>query len=307
MHMQFLLGNVRIALDHSDGDITFISHAHSDHLNGVHRKKQVIASKETLDLADLDAEIILPNNIRLLDSGHILGSKQLLVDSNGKRMVYTGDIRTRKSILFKPAEISECDKLIIDATYADPNYKFPNGEEIYTSLARWVKENDDKNLIIGCYDLGKAQELIRILNQYASITPVVNENVERFCHIYGNFGIKLERHVIGSREAEEIMKRRFVALVSMKHAKRYFAKKLSEAFGRKTLCAVATGWALHYHYDVDNAFPLSDHADFYDLKEYIEQTSAKEIEFHSGDGSAILKACDLEKTDSKNNRRFIST
>ena len=99
----------------------------------------------------------------------------------------------------------------------------------------------------------------------------------------------LDRLVVGSEEAEEEMSRRFVAIVPMGKAKRYFAARLEQAFERQTLCAVATGWALHYQFNADAAFPLSDHADFNDLVHYIEQSGAKEVEFFCGDGSHVLK------------------
>ncbi len=293
--MYFLSGTIRIGLDNGEGDLPFLSHAHSDHLSGLSRKKSIIASKETLELAELNANIELPQNIKLLDSGHILGSKQLFLEECGKSMVYTGDLRTRDSILFKGAEIKACDRIIIDATYADPFYKFPPYFEVYEELSKWVRENQNKNMIIGCYDLGKAQELIRILNEYVGVAPIVNEKTERFSKVYEKFGIKLDRLVVGSEEAEEQMKKGFVALLSMRHAKRYFAHRLAEAFERETLSAVATGWVMRYRYDTDKAFPLSDHADFYDIKNYIEQTGANDVEFHSGDGSAVLKACGLRE------------
>ena len=115
----------------------------------------------------------------------------------------------------------------------------------------------------------------------------INESISS---VYEKFGIKLDRLVIGSDEAEEVMNRRFVALVPMRHAKRYFAYKLAEAFGKPTLCAAISGWALTRRYDAVASFPLSDHADFHDLREYIVQSGAKEIEFFCGDGKRLLES-----------------
>lgn len=293
--MYFPSCGMQIGLDNGQGDLSFISHAHSDHLSGANKNKRLIASEETLALAELKVKSELPQNVKLLDSGHILGAKQLFVEEDGKCMVYTGDLRTKDSLLFKGAEVNECDSAILDATYADPFYNFPPYFEVYDEIARWVKKNQNSNLIIGCYDLGKSQEIIRILNEYLGITPIVNEKTGRFSAVYEKFGVKLNRIAVGSEEAKIEMRKGFVALVSMRHAKRYFARRLADAFERETLCAVATGWSLRYRYDVDKAFPLSDHADFQDIKRYIEQTGAKEVEFHSGDGTAILKACGLGK------------
>lgn len=277
-----------IALDHSDGDVSFVSHAHSDHLNGTKKKERLIASEETIALGGLSGKNEKIKGVKLLEAGHILGSRQLIVENDGERILYTGDIRTRPSILFKGAEIPECDRLIIESTYGNPRFRFPDYYSVYSQMEKWINGNSDCNILIGGYALGKAQELIKILNSFG-IAPVVDRNIERFNSIYESFGIKLERAVVGSEEAEEAMKRPFVGIVEMKRAKRYFAKRLEEAFGRKTLVAVATGWALHYRFDADAAFVLSDHADFYDLLGFIKGTGAKEIEFVHGDGAALQK------------------
>ncbi len=277
-----------IALDHSDGDISFISHAHSDHLNGARKKGRIIASEETIALGNLQDQNAKLQNAKLLEAGHILGSRQLLVESDGKKIIYTGDIRTRPSILFKEAWVEECDRLIIESTYGDPQFRFPDYYEIYSQMEKWVGANQGCNILIGGYALGKAQEIIKILNSFG-VAPVVDKNIERFNSIYEKFGVKLERAAVGSEEAEEAMSHSFVGVVEMKRAKRYFAHKLGEAFGRKTLVAVATGWALHCKFDADAAFVLSDHADFYDLLDFIKGTNAKEIEFVHGDGSHLEK------------------
>lgn len=286
--MYLLSCGVRIALDNDNGDVSFISHAHSDHLRGVRKKEMVLTSEETFALANIKGVRTEVDGARLVEAGHILGSKQLVIDGDGERAVYTGDVRIKESILFKGAEIVECDHLIIDGTYYDPAYRFPPYESVYEEIGRFVKTNERHNILIGCYDLGKAQEMIAIMNEFAGIAPIVNKRTEQFCSVYERFGIKLDRIEVGSEEAEETMQRPFVALVPMKYAKRYFARRLSEAFERKTLCAVTTGWALRYRYDVDAAFILSDHADFYDLNAYIEQSGAQKVELFDSNGKYLL-------------------
>lgn len=277
-----------IALDHSDGDISFVSHAHGDHISGVKKKERILASEETIALGSLSGKNTPIKGAKLLEAGHILGSKQLFLESDGKSIVYTGDLRIRPSILFKGAETRECDKLIIESTYGDPRFRFPEYFEIYEQISKWVKGNPGCNLLIGGYALGKSQELIKILNSFG-VCPVVDKNIERFNSIYSDFGVHLDRAVVGTDAAEELMKKPFVGVVEMKRAKRYFAKKLEQAFERKTLVAVATGWASHFSYDTDAAFLLSDHADFYDLLGYIEAVNPKEIEFVHGDGAHLKK------------------
>lgn len=288
--MQIQVGDYTIALDNNHGDHSFLSHAHSDHINGIRRREKIIASNITIELANLNSKQFLLPNTRLLEAGHILGARQLFIEGDGESIVYTGDFNVRSSLVTKGAEIKDCDRLIMESTYADPKYKFPDYPEVCDMISKWTKEHSDANIIIGAYELGKAQEIIKILNEYCSITPIVTENIDYFCSVYEKYGVKLDRVIVGTDEAEEIMKDRFVALLPMRKAKKYFARRLEEAFNKKTLVANVTGWALHYKFNVDASFPLSDHSDFYDLKYYIEQTGAKKVEFFEGDGSKLLGA-----------------
>jgi putative mRNA 3-end processing factor len=282
---------ITIALDNPNGDISFLSHAHKDHSSGMKKQKKIIASAETLELAGLESTLSVHDDCKLLNAGHILGSRQLQIEEDGKSTVYTGDFSIKENIFGHKAEIPKCDKLIMEATYgSDPIYKFPDHESVYSQIDSFIRSNDSSNIIFGVYEIGKAQEMIKILNERCGVTPVVTKNIESISSVYQKFGIKLDRLVIGSEEAEEVMNRRFVALVPMRHAKRYFAYKLAEAFGKPTLCAAISGWALTRRYDADISFPLSDHADFHDLREYIIQSGAKEIEFFCGDGKRLLES-----------------
>lgn len=287
--MRIPCGTLSIGLDSPDGDIPFLSHAHSDHTSGLKRRQRMVSSPETLDLAGIGAELAAIPEAKLIDAGHILGARQLVAGHDGGRTAYTGDFSAKPNIFGWKADIPQCDRLIMDATYGDPAYVFPQLEDTYAQISGWLKENDSCNIIIGCYELGKSQEMVKILNE-SGIAPVVTEKTEAFCSVYGKYGIKLDRAVVGSEEAEEAMSRRFVAIVPMWKARRYFARRLSEAFGRDTLCAVATGWALHYRFNADIAFPLSDHADFRDLVWFVEQTGAKEVEAFCGDCSRVIAA-----------------
>ncbi len=287
--MQVPCKGISIGLDSPAGDLPFLSHAHADHTSGLRRKPEMISSPETLELAKMKAKRVSADGAKMIDAGHILGSRQLVVDGDGEKIVYTGDISLKPNILGFAAEIPQCDKLIMEATYGDPSYVFPEYGSVVDSVFRWVKENDSRNIILGAYNLGKAQEIVKMLNE-CGIAPVITDKAEHFCSIYDKYGVHLDRVMVGTDEAEEIMSKRFVAVVPMNKAKRYFAHRMAEAFERDTVCAVATGWALHYRFNVDAAFPLSDHADFNDLVHFVEQSEAKDIEFFCGDGSRVLSA-----------------
>jgi putative mRNA 3-end processing factor len=198
---------------------------------------------------------------------------------NGCCFAYTGDFKTGDGITTKGAEQAQCDTLLMESTYGKPQYVFPTRDDVHGSIAGWVSENyaAGRIVLLGGYALGKAQELVALLNEYCGIAPLVGERIERGCCVYGRFGVHLERIALGSSEADEALKRNFVAVVPQHLANTTLAQKLGEAHGREVLCATASGWALGGCAGAHRAFPLSDHADFSELLQYAEQSGAKRV------------------------------
>ena len=123
------VGETRVSLDRREqvSDFDFISHAHSDHVGAAKSSKSVISSDQTGQLVECAYgvkanRVSLPENMTLLEAGHMLGSKQLYVEDRktGTRIIYTGDFTTAPSKTAKPIEITGCDHLIIDSTYYGP-------------------------------------------------------------------------------------------------------------------------------------------------------------------------------------------
>ena len=90
------------------------------------------------------------------------------------------------------------------------------------------------------YALGKSQELIKFLNDYCQITPVVNPSISLVNKVYEKHGVKL--NYVDSQEDQTALSKQFVAVLPM-HQVNYGLKQLLESqYSRKTATAVATGW-----------------------------------------------------------------
>src|SRR4051794_25029293 len=91
-------------------ELSFVSHAHSDHIA---RHERVIATSATLKLmthrlGELSSALPVPYNrpfelgplhVELLPAGHILGSAQIRVTcADGHRVVYSGDINLERGL-----------------------------------------------------------------------------------------------------------------------------------------------------------------------------------------------------------------
>ncbi|HLC48098.1 MAG TPA: MBL fold metallo-hydrolase RNA specificity domain-containing protein [Candidatus Norongarragalinales archaeon] len=271
------------------GELVFISHAHSDHSAGIKTSRRIIASEETVDLlhsrnyADAVATRSklarnLPFKYELLDAGHVLGSKQLYLSDNFS-FIYTGDFKTRDSLTNRGAEIRSADLLMMETTYGLPFYNFPPLEQVYTQMAHWVNQQLIKgsSVIIGGYSLGKAQEIIKVLNDYCQISPVVSSEIHRISQVYRKYGTSLQMVNETSQDAKEILGTQFVAVVPHHFANFNYARRLSEFYATDVRSAVCTGWALDGNRSVDAAFCLSDHCDFNELIWYAEQVAPRRI------------------------------
>ncbi|MGC8648990.1 MAG: hypothetical protein ACP5UN_02105 [Candidatus Micrarchaeia archaeon] len=267
-----------------NSNIDFISHAHSDHLSALKKSKSIIASNETIDLINTITNknftsIEIPKWIKLLDAGHILGSKQLVIynEEEGKKIIYSGDYNMQKSLMCNPIEIEHADILIIDSTYYDPLIKFDNRLEVINKIKAWVKNNIKDNIIIfSAYALGKAQELIKILNE-EDITPVVSKKICKINEVYKNHNFKLDYLSFYSDEFNSnIINDTFVGIVDNRSL--FSLKQILKKFYKKNiLTAAATGFAKLIKFNTDMQFPLSDHADFWQAIEYINLVNPKKI------------------------------
>ncbi len=301
----------RLALDRKekDSDLDFVSHAHSDHVSAAKSAKKIIASDETVQLLqavrDIDTtgriQSELPQGVQLIDANHILGSKQIVIndEQNGIRLVYTGDYQMQESRASRRTETVSADIAIVDSTYPSPSVRFDERNAVENDIQHWTSSTLKTGIVLfGTYALGKAQELIMLLNE-AGISPVVSKKISVVNSVYANNGIKLDYvSAYGDTDADNVFRGNFVGVVE-NSALDALSVSLTNFYNRKVFTAVATGMSKIYRFRTDAQFALSDHADFSQCKEYLDATAAKKV-FTYGPNSAIL-AQNL-KTDGYNAR-----
>ena len=285
--MSIGIDNYNISLDLSNtiANLSFVSHAHTDHTGRAKNGASILASEETKALIEARKKVSvklieMPANIELLDAGHILGSKQLFIDSAefGYSVVYTGDYQMQPTPTAKKIEVKRADVAIVDSTYADPEIVFDDREEVVDAIQYYVKKKMENGIVIfGAYSLGKAQELVKIMNDIG-ITPAVSKGVSKLNRVYGEFGVNLGYVSTYGQQAsfEATVKENFVGIVETQRL-RELGSKLSSVYNKRVYTAVATGWAKNFKFDTDVQFPLSDHADFRQALEYLQAAAPKVV------------------------------
>ena len=186
-----------------DIDAIIITHAHLDHSGNVPSlfvsgNTDVYATPPTFDLSKLLIEDMLKieknshpfdlpevNNMmknakeigfkqkitkgnatfELRESGHVIGGGTVLVESEGKRMFYTGDIKTNGSRMLREMDldIGEIDLLITESTYAKTEQK-PR-QESEKELIDFANEIMDRKgiLFIPSFSVERSQEIACVL------------------------------------------------------------------------------------------------------------------------------------------------
>jgi putative mRNA 3-end processing factor len=99
------------------------------------------------------------------ESGHVIGGSTVLVESEGKRLFYTGDIKTNGSRMLREMDmdVGEIDMLITESTYAKTEQK-PRIES-ETELIEFANEVMDRKgiLFIPSFSVERSQEIACIL------------------------------------------------------------------------------------------------------------------------------------------------
>ena len=107
-------------------------------------------------------------DITLHQSGHVIGGASIMMEYQGKRIFYTGDINTRGSKLLRPADLDlpNIDLLIIESTYSQTE-QMPR-EESERRLLDFAYEVVDRGgtLFIPAFSVERAQEIACVLKTH---------------------------------------------------------------------------------------------------------------------------------------------
>ncbi|HEY4639403.1 MAG TPA: ATP-dependent DNA ligase, partial [Candidatus Udaeobacter sp.] len=212
-------------------------------------------------------------DVMLLPAGHIFGSAQCLVFAGEETLLYTGDFKLRPGKSAEQAEWRHADTLVMETTFGVPRYRFPPTKEVVDRMVAFCSETIDAGevpVLLG-YSLGKAQEILCAL-EGAGLTPMLHGSVFQMTRIYEQLGQSFCKYVRYNRN--DVAGKVLICPPSVNRS------IMLENIPRKRV-ALISGWAVDpqavYRYQVDAAFPMSDHADYDDLLRYVELVQPRRV------------------------------
>lgn len=108
-------------------------------------------------------------------AGHVLGAAMFLIEIDGIKILYTGDYSREEDRHLKPAEVPDCevDVLIVESTYGVQKHESrERREHLFTKYVTEIVTRGGKCLM-PVFALGRAQELLLILNEYWAANPTL--------------------------------------------------------------------------------------------------------------------------------------
>ena len=264
-------------------DLVFVSHAHGGTIG---KNRRILATDKTIRIVTrksgkIDALTspykrgftIGPLRLEMHPAGHVLGSAQLLVERNERRLVFAPDVCIRKSATVERAAPIPCDALALPPTYGHPMFRFPPRDEVMRDIESFIDRcfEDHATPVLIAGVIGAAQELMRRLGD-DGYRMRVHGSIYDVAKIYRNLGVTLNgaRRFAGPPAREEVV---IFPPILKRHAS---IRKL-----RKFRTAIVSGRALEpgfkFKQRVDEVFPFSDTADHSELHDFVDATGASEV------------------------------
>jgi Cft2 family RNA processing exonuclease len=161
----------------------------------------------------------------------------------------------------------------MECTFGLPHYVFPPRDQIVERLVNFIQKTllEGMTPVVLGYTLGKGQEALKIVGD-AGYEAVVYESIYQIAKIYEKLGVGF-----GPYEKFSGKELKGKVVVAPTHMKR---QRLKADLGRFR-SVYLTGWGLdpgrRFALGVDLVLPLSDHADFNELVEYVKQVNPSKI------------------------------
>ena len=267
-----------------------ITHAHADHARGGSTTYYVAERGKRLLKHRLGAKIeaqafpygeafqLGEVKLSFHSAGHILGSSQVRVDDGQQVWVASGDYKRTADPSCDPFEVVPCDTFITEATFGFPVYRWKSGAETAKEVYQWWQEckAEAKTAVLFCYALGKAQRLLAELKALTDEPVYLHGATYPLTQLYSEEGIAMLPY---QRVSEMPKDHSFAGDLVLAPPSAHRSPWM------KRFKAVSTGFASGWmavrgnrrRRGYERGFVLSDHADWKELIQTIEETQAKQI------------------------------
>ena len=225
--------------------------------------------------------------ISLYPAGHILGSAQAKLEYGDTSIVFSGDYKRAADPTCPPFEPVHCDVFVTEATFALPVFIHPPIKGEIAKLLRSLEQFPERCHLVGVYALGKCQRLIcELRNAGYHDTIYLHGAMVKLCNVYQAHGVDLgETEQVTVENAKTLTGK--IVLAPPSAVDDRWSRKLPEV-----LTSAASGWmrvrARAKQKGVELPLIVSDHADWNELVQTLEDVGASEVWVTHGREDALV-------------------
>jgi putative mRNA 3-end processing factor len=219
----------------------------------------------------------------------VLGSAQIVMEHQGSRAVVSGDYKRAPDPTCAPFEPVPCDVFVTEATFGLPVFTHPPALHEAAKLLESLQLFPERTHVVGAYALGKTQRVIALLRQLGWDAPIfLHGALMPLCQVYETFGVPLGDLRLATVADRASLAGQIVLAPPSAIADRW-ARRLTEP-----VTALASGWMRVRQRaragGIELPLVISDHADWPELLQTIEDVAAPEIWVTHGNEEALIHA-----------------
>ena len=265
--------------------LSFVSSANIDRLP---KSTKIIATPQTVKLlgGKIKGSAVLSSpygkpftlgsySIELIPSGQMLGAAQVVVEKDGRRIVYAGSFKLRHTATAGYVELRRCDTLIVDCAYGAPKFVFPPPEAVMESIFEFVNRTlfEDNIPVILINPMGKAQDLIIFLGE-REVEMSLHPAMAKTLRLYEELGIRIPPY--GGIKRKHFKNKVLIAPLSYRNSavvENLPRKKVAVVSGR----SMENGAFMRSSLRAEVAFPLSNHWGYDEISEYLDVSRPENV------------------------------
>jgi len=281
-------------------EIAIVSHAHADHARpgareylcadvGVPLLRHRLGPDVSIRGIPYGERFVLgETTVSLHPAGHVLGSAQVRIESEGRVWVVSGDYKRATDPTCAPFEVVRCDVFVTEATFALPIYRWDEPAAVAAEILEWWRSNPDRPSVLFAYALGKAQRVLAELGFLTDRPVVTHGAVEAFVRLYRDAGVAM----LPTEALAEAPKKKDLAGALVLAPPSARATPWMRRFAQAE-AGLVSGWMRvrgpRRRQAYDRGFALSDHADWPALLRTIDETGAGRVLVSHGYSDELVR------------------
>ena len=278
-----------------------ITHAHADHARPGCGEYWAIDSSEAVLRQRLGQSINLHSvqygeefwlgqcKVSFHSAGHVLGSAQIRLESDGNVWVVSGDYKRDHDPSCAPFETVGCDVLITEATFGMPIYRWNKGAEVAELIREWWQGDRSRPTLLFCYAFGKAQRLLAELKAIGVEEEVLLHGaVETITRHYREAQVPMTpSRPVSDYPRKDPLNGRLILAPPSAHRSTWMRRFKAPQTG------FASGWmavrGARQRRGYERGFVLSDHADWPGLIQTVRESGAKKVYVTHGQSDVLAR------------------